>query len=216
MSTQVFPSLIGLTWKRMRTPNFSTIEQEAVSGLETLIALRPYPKYEWKLDFSYLGSGTVGQITNTDYSTLQGFFNSRQGKFDSFLLTEPDDSTVTGQQIGVGDGTALSFQLLRTFGGFSEPILAPNAVANVYVNNVVVSNTLYTINGWSAAASNGGTGNPGTLVFNSGHAPGNGLTVKVDMTYYWPVRFREDNYDFSNDMQFIWSLQKLGLKQAYN
>jgi uncharacterized protein (TIGR02217 family) len=216
LSNTVFPSLIGLTWKRIRTPNFENVNQEAVSGLATRIALRPYPKYKWKLDYSYLGSGKVGQITNNDYATLAGFYNLRTGSFDSFLLTEPDDSTVTGQPINVGDGATLSFQLLRTFGGFSEPILAPNVVSNVYVNGTVVSNTLYTINGWSAAASNGGAGNPGTLVFNAGHAPGNGLAITADMTYYWPVHFDQDNFDFSNDMQYLWSLQKLMLEQVYN
>ena len=319
MSTQVFPTLIGLQWKRIRTPNFENIDQEAVSGLETRIALRPYPKYQWKMDFSYLGSGNLNAVSNTDYQTLAGFYNSRQGGFDSFLLTEPDDSTVTGQSIGVGTGSVATFQLERTFGGFVEPILAPNTVSAVYLSavsipaagyvaptngaltsttagalagatyyvrstwvtnsgetlpatetslavainkvlnvahptgaapagaigwNVYVSTTtgietlqnaspiavgaawveptsglvagaalpVANTTGWSV--STWGSATPGILTF-----AGNVLStiaITADFTYYWPVRFDSDKNDFSNDMQYIWSLQGLTLKQVYN
>ena len=138
MSTQVFPSLVGLTWKRIRAPNWETINQEAVSGFETRIALRPQPKWTWKMDFSYLGTGTLGQITNTDWNTLVGFYNARQGMYDSFLLTEPDDSTITGQTIGAGTGSLATFQMIRTLGGFTESILAPNTVSAVYLSAVSI------------------------------------------------------------------------------
>lgn len=327
MSISTFPSLIGLTWKKIRTPNFETINQEAVSGAETRIALRPYPKYGWKMDFSYLGSGQIGQISNSDFNTLFGFFNERQGKFDSFLITEPDDSSVTGQSIGQGTGSIKAFQMVRTLGGFSEPVLAPNAVSAVYLGgisipsagysapttgaltstaggalggatyyvkttwvtesgetlpstetslavaashvlnvahptgaapagaigwNVYVSTTTgtetlqnggtpiaagtawveptsglvagsalpssnttgWSVATWSAAASNGGAGNPGTINFSGNVA--NGIAVTADFTYYWPVRFDIDAADFSNDMQYVWSLQKLQFMQVYN
>lgn len=216
MSTQVFPTLIGLQWKRIRTPNFENIDQEAVSGLETRIALRPYPKYQWKMDYSYLGSGGLNGVSNTDYQTMAGFYNARLASYDSFLLTEPDDSAVTGQQIAIGDGATLTFQLLRTFGGFSEPVLAPNSVTAVYVDGTPVSGSFWSVSNWSAAASNGGTGNPGVLTFSAGHAPTSGKAITVDMTYYWPVKFEADKIDFSNEFNKVWALSGLTLKQVYN
>ena len=323
MSTQVFPSLVGLTWKRIRAPNWETINQEAVSGFETRIALRPQPKWTWKMDFSYLGTGTLGQITNTDWNTLVGFYNARQGMYDSFLLTEPDDSTITGQTIGAGTGSLATFQMIRTLGGFTESILAPNTVSAVYLSavsipaagysaptngtlssasagalaattyyvkttwvtnsgetlpsvetslavaankvlhvanpssppagaigwNVYISNTagggagaetlqnggtpigtgsIFTeptsglvagaalpvanTTGWSV--STWGSATPGILTF-AGNVV-NTIAVTADFTYYWPVRFDSDKNDFSNDMQYLWSLNGLTLKQVYN
>jgi hypothetical protein len=65
--------------------------------------------------------------------TLLGFYNARQGSFDTFLFTDPDDSSITGQQIGIGDGSTKTFQLLRALGGFNDIIQAPNVVSTVYL-----------------------------------------------------------------------------------
>jgi hypothetical protein len=92
-----------------------------------------FPRWEWEVTYDVLRSDS-----NAEFQTLVGFFNARQGSFDSFLYSDTYDNSVTTQNIGGGTGTATAFQLVRTFGGFSEPILAPNNVTAVYLNGASI------------------------------------------------------------------------------
>jgi uncharacterized protein (TIGR02217 family) len=138
MSTAVFPVLTGLGWDAPRTPIWNNTLQENVSGKETRLALWTYPRWQWDLTFDVLRQGTVHGAAYTEFSQLAGFFNQRQGQFDTFLYTDTDDNSVTTQSIGSGDGSTTAFQLVRTFGGFVEPVLAPNAVSAVYLAGVAI------------------------------------------------------------------------------
>ena len=199
MSTQLFPSLAGLEYPVVRTPIFSTLVQKAVSGQENRAALQVYPRWQYTLSFNFLRDDG-----NNEFRTLVAFFLARQGMYDSFLFNDIDDNSVTGQTIGVGDGSTVRFQLARTFGGFTEPVLAPNVVSNLKVNGVAkVNGTDYGIGGWE----NGSTPN-GTVNFFTG-APGAGQTITADLTYYWPCRFLADQYDFSKFMNRLWEQKKL-------
>ncbi len=140
MSTQIFPSLPGLGWSVKRTPQWKTRVQESISGKETRIADWSFPRWQWELTFEFLRQAGANQQaqsfagqTYSEFQLLAGFFNARQGMFDSFLYQDADDNAVTGQQFGTGDGTTTVFQLARAFGGFVEPILAPNSIANLYL-----------------------------------------------------------------------------------
>ena len=139
MSTQVFPSLPGLTFPVTRTPLWSTQVQESTSGKELRLAYYTYPRYRWQVKISVLRSDS----TNHELQTLLGFFNARQGQFDTFLYTDADDNTVTTQAIATGDGTTSAFQLVRTLGSFTEPVLAPNAVSAVYLAGVSIPSAGY-------------------------------------------------------------------------
>src|SRR5215469_11671852 len=151
MSTQVFPSLLGLGWSIKRKALWKTTAQENVSGKEVRIAYWSSPRYEWELTFEFLRQGTVNGQAASDFAGLMGFFNLRQGMFDSFLYADPDDNaTPTDQLIGTGDGATQAFQLVSAFGGYVQPILAPNAVANVKVGGIATSS--YTLAGWGASA----------------------------------------------------------------
>ena len=213
MSTAVLPSLPGLAWPVEVTPEFSTIVRKALAGQETRVALRPYPLKKWKLKWDVLRQGTVGGSAYTELQQLFGFFNARQGQFDSFLFedTFTPDNQVTGQAIGNGDGSTLTFQLFRTFGGFAEQILAPNLgqTVNVYVNGVLQSGSNYSVGAW-------GSSTPGIVTFGAGHAPGNGLAVTADFYFYWPVRFNADTCSFSEFMSTLTSVDSLELQQVLN
>ena len=138
MSSQVFPSFTGIGYPIPRRPMWNTTTQKVVSGKQTRLANWTYPIYQWDLLFN-LREGSVTGSAFTEMSQLKGFYNSRQGSFDSFLFTDPDDNTVTGQAIGTGDGSTTAFQLARANGGFVEPVLAPNAVSAVYDNATPVA-----------------------------------------------------------------------------
>lgn len=129
MTAIVLPSLPGLGWDIVRTPVFNTSVQTAISGKECRIAYQTYPRWKWELTFNILRSSAA----YTEFQQLVGFFNARMGQFDSFEFSDPDDNAVTGQAISTGNGSTAAYQLVRTFGGFIEPVLAPNTVSAVYL-----------------------------------------------------------------------------------
>jgi uncharacterized protein (TIGR02217 family) len=208
MSTAVFPTLAGLGWDVGRTEIWKNILQENVSGKETGVALWTYPKHQWEMAFDFLRQGVVHAGTYSEFAQLAGFFNQRQGRFDTFLYTDSDDNAVTAQGIGSGNGTAVAFQLVRTFGGFVEPVLAPNSVTAVKVNGVTKTPvTDYTVSNWGSAA-------PGVVTFTS--PPASGAAITADFSYYWPCRFVDDSLDFAKFASALWKGQKVSFRSVKN
>jgi uncharacterized protein (TIGR02217 family) len=211
MSTAVFPSLKGIIFPVKRSPMFDTLIQASAAGQEYRAQLEAYPRWKWEIGFDWLRTDTA------DLQTLLSFYLARNGMYDAFLWTDPDDYAVTTpQQIGIGNGTTAAFQLIRPMGagGFLEPILAPNTVTAVYVNGVLqVNGTAYGVGDWE----NGVSGN-GTINFFSGYIPSSGAVVAAMFTYYWPVRFLADSYEFSKFMAnpSRYELQKLDFISVKN
>jgi uncharacterized protein (TIGR02217 family) len=202
MSTAILPSLAGLGFDVTRTPVWDTTVQQAISGKETRVARQTYPRWKWELTYNVLRSGaSFGELQQ-----LAGFFNARQGMFGTFLYQDADDNAVTGQAVATGDGATTAFQLIRNFGGFVEPVLAPNAVANVYLNGVSQSSG-YSVASW------GGT-SPGFLTFVS--PPASGVAITADFTYYWPCRMSDDSVSFSLFMSQSYKAKKFGFISVKN
>lgn len=197
MSTAQFPSLPGLTYSVLRTPQWSTEIQQNISGKEVRIALWNFARYTWTLTFEFLRSDA-----NAEFQTLFGFYSARQGSFDSFLYQDVEDNAVAGQLIGQGAGATPAFQLIRVFGGGTpEAVLAPNAVSAVYLNGTPLSQS----GNWSV--SNWGSATPGVLTFTS--PPGDGVSITADFSYYFPCRFTDDTLEFENFMSKLWAQKKL-------
>jgi uncharacterized protein (TIGR02217 family) len=194
MSLAVFPSLAGLEYPVVRTPIFRTLIQETASGAESRAALQLYPRWQWTLSFNFLRDDS-----NNEFRTLLAFFLARKGAFDAFLFEDSDDNNVTGQSIGVGNGSNKVFQLVRSLGGFTEPVLTP-VTETIYVNHVATSAYAFT--------------GPGQITFSS--APGNGAGITADIGYVWPVRFMADQYDFSKFMNRLWEQKKLDFISVKN
>lgn len=197
MSTSVLPVIPGFTFPVKRRQQFKTRKPEAISGKETAIADQTIPRYIWSRPISVLRQGTV-PIGGpwSELATLLGFMATMLGGFDTFLFTDADDFSVLAQAIlntvtggTTGDGTTLDFQLQRTFGGFTIPIIGPNTVTTVYDAGSPVSGANYTVNNWGSAK-------PGVVSFHSGHAPAAGHAVTADFTYYFVCRFLMDEHEF--------------------
>lgn len=198
MSTSVLPTLKGLGYDLTRSIIWGNSVDQFVSGKEIRINNGwTYPRYKWDLTFNFLRSAAA----YTEYQQLFGFYNARNGSYDSFLYADAVDNSVTLQTIGIGDGTTRTFQLVRTFGSFIEPVLAPNSVATVYVDGVDKSG-LWTVANW-------GTSTPGLLTFSPGNAPANGKVITATFTYYFPCRFNDDQVAFTNFMSGLYSCNKL-------
>ncbi|MEI8327425.1 MAG: DUF2460 domain-containing protein [Betaproteobacteria bacterium] len=195
MSNAVFPSLPGLQWPIARTPIWSTTPRVSVSGRRVAIANYSYPRYKFTLSYSFLrqGQGT------TDLSQMVGFFNARWGDADSFLFDDVDDNTVTAQTIGVGDGANKLFQLVRTFGGFVEPVFVTNSAPLIYVSGVLKTLTTdYTVSA------------TGLVTFVV--APAAATVVTWTGTYYKRMWFSQSMAEFSKFMSNLWELKKIEIE----
>lgn len=191
MSNAVFPDLPGLEIKVKKTPIWNTRVQTAVSGKELRASLYSTPLYELALSYSVLRAGAEAELQN-----VVGFFNARKGKFDSFLYSDPLDSSVVGQSFGVGNGTTKDFQLVRAFGGNAEPVMNLNGAPTIKVNGVTKTLGVdYTINSYGMV----------TFVV----APANGAELTWDGAYFYRVRFKQDSADFEQFLWLLWQAKKI-------
>jgi len=196
----IFPALPGLAWSVTKSPTFQTRIQRAVSGRELRALDYPYPLWQFTLVFDFLRDNPAAGFD--ELRTLMGFFMLCQGAFGTFLFQDPSDDRVSGQQIGTGDTLRTVFQLQRTMGetlpggGFLEPILAPNVVSAVYLNGIIQDPAGYSVDSMT-----------GLVTFNT--APGSGLIITADYSYYFRCRFVDDSYAFENFMFRLWQLKKL-------
>ncbi len=194
----ILPTLKGLGFDVLRTPMWDNTIQRSKSGKKTFIRFWSSPLYQYEITYNFLR----GSVAKHEFQDLMGFFNSLHGSADRFLYDDPDDDTVTTQPIGTGDGVTLTYQLVRTLGGFAEPVLAPNVVSAVYVDGVSISSSFWTVSAYGTAA-------PGVITFSGGHAPTAGKAVTADFTYYWPVNFTEDKMTFNKFLYQMWGAKKV-------
>lgn len=192
MSNAIFPTFAGLGWNITRSPEFSTQVKRSVSGKELRGAFRQYPLWNFSMSYEILRD----DLANNELRTLAGFFLTRQGMFDSFLYTWTADSTVTDQGFGVGDGVTTAFQLVRSFGGFVEPVQNVNAITDIKVATVAKSNPA----DYSIDAN-------GLVTFAA--APAAGAALTWSGSYYYRVRFLIDAAEFSEFLQDLHELKKL-------
>lgn len=187
MSNAIFPTFPGLAWSTFKTPEWSTAAQRAVSGKEVRMAQRSRPVWQFSLSYEVLRGASQLQ----ELQKLMGFFNARQGSFDSFLYSDPSDSSATAQAIGTGDGLTKTFQLRHQIDSWSEPIgYAPSPV--LFINGVQ-----------SAAFTC-----PDGLNVTFTVAPPNGAAITWTGSYYFRVRFAKDSMEFEQFMRDLWLNKK--------
>lgn len=154
-----------------------------------------YPMYDFELSYEFLRSTT----TYPELQQLAAFFNSVQGSWDSWLFVNPDDyvvPTTAPQGIGTGNGSQTAFQLVRSFGGFSEPVWSITD-AQVYVNGAPLTfGTQYTVNN-----------NTGLVTLAS--APASGAAVTWSGHFNYRCRFTDDTITLSKFMNQLWESKKV-------
>ena len=205
--TAIFPALPGLAWSVTKAPRFATRVQKAVSGRQLRVLDQRYPIWTWTLTYSLLrdkwdtrGPGGLGAGFD-ELRTIAGFFLQQQGAFQPFLFDDPTDDTVAAQPLGIGDAGTTVFQLVRTYGGFTEPVTAPNAVGAIYLDGVVQAPSGYSVD----AAT-------GLVTFVT--PPPLGAAVAADFTYYFRVHFTDDTAEFENFMFQLWALKQVKLESV--
>jgi uncharacterized protein (TIGR02217 family) len=193
MSNSILPSFPGLTWNVMRTPIFNTAVKSSVSMREFRASLTAYPVWQYKLTYEVLRARSA----LPEMQQLAGFFLQRSGSFDTWLYTDPDDNTVALQGFGVGDGTTTQFQLVRSFGGFTEPIYDINGTPSIYKAGVLQGS------GYSINAT-------GLVTFTV--APTGGQALTWTGSYYFRCRFLKDQLEFNQFMKQFWELRTMEFK----
>jgi uncharacterized protein (TIGR02217 family) len=117
--------------------------------------------------------------------------------------------SVTGQPIGTGDGTTTIFQLIRTIGGFAEPIQTPYSADGVSPPPIVYGNGIaYTY------ATDYSVDNLGRIIFVTAPPSSPVTQITADFSYYWPVRFDDDSIEAENMLQYLWAHKSIKLRQV--
>lgn len=212
-SNNIFPALPGLKWDVGVVPIFNTLILRTQSQREQRTGAAIYPLWQFSMGYELLRDFSI----YTEWRTLLAFYLQQQGALTSFLYSFPSDKSVTGQQIGVGDGATTQFQLVRTFGvsggpTWTEPITDVDSTTpfNVYLNGVLQTSG-YTYGQFLS----------GVLTFTT--PPANGAAITVDFSYYYRVRFVEwkentssgANQDGFNEFMYnFWELKNVSFITA--
>ena len=204
----IYPELPGLTYSVIKRPKFYTGVATAPSGREVRISYASTPLWEWDLTYEYLPDWSApGAATPSDFKQLLGFYLSMQGSFGGFMFRDPDDNTVVGQVIGIGDGATTAFTLVRTFGGSdgtgTEPVggVDVDRPFAVYFNGVLQDQSIYDV----------ATTQPVGQLLRFHSPPASGVAITADFSYFFYVRFKDDHYDFEKFMDQLWSQRQLTL-----
>jgi uncharacterized protein (TIGR02217 family) len=203
-SNPVFPVLLGVSLPVIRRPIWKTLNQESLAGVETPVQPWTYGRYQYELSFDFLRQAAAfGEL-----QTLMGFFNSVGGMALVFQYDDPqDDASPVDQVFGAGDGVTTAFQLVRTRGGFVEPVFAVNAITNLKVAGIAKSNPAdYAVS------------SKGVITFTA--APAAAASLTWTGTYLWFCRFDQDTFDFEQFTAFadaqgpLWLVKKLSFTTA--
>jgi uncharacterized protein (TIGR02217 family) len=226
----IFPQLRGLGWPVNRRPVFSTIVSKSASGQEVRIANYPFALEEFDLPINHLHGNSTLAPNLADFQQLYGFYCARLGPWESFLYFDPADNNtitnatyegltpVTAQNvIATGDGVTLAFQLTRNLGGDIRPIYDING-PNGVIGTGVQAPTLVSpyINVYLAGVQYFGAialSTEGVLTFGS--APGAGVVIASDFSYFKRVCFSDDNIQIENFMANLFRVKKITLRQVF-
>lgn len=185
--TALFPTLPGLAWSVHKKPNFNTRLSQHVSGREVRAAFWQYPRYDFELTYDWLPE----KDGRTDLDTLMGFFMQRQGMFDEWLFKDVTDYLAAGAAQLPGDGVTVQFSVVRTLGGWQEPVGAVNQenMLSFPFGSVDVTSNAINVNAHGLV-----TGDGPFCVVPGGTIPGGLSTTQV----YWAIRVDANNFKLAN------------------
>lgn len=209
--TPVFPVLPTLTWSVRKKPLMASRVARAASGREVQLAGAVYPR--WAFVLSYGGNSWLRDQTQnitpdprlagkTELMQISELFLSCLGAYGEFYYSDPDDSSRSGQFVGNGNASQISFPLYYSWGNgpFSPnmniPVGGVQSIDAVYFSGVLQSPTLYYLDSTNTI-----------LLFHS--APPNGSVITVDFHFYFRCRFLDDHMDYSQWARNLWEVKEV-------
>jgi uncharacterized protein (TIGR02217 family) len=156
-------------------PGFLTEVIEMSSGYEQRNQKWVYPRERWNVAY--------GIKTKALLITLRDFFMARRGRAYGFRFKNHDDYEGIFQEIGLGDGSTVDFQLIKTYtddgGSIDRKITRPvSGTVTVYKDSVEQ------VSGWTCDYDTG--------IITFGAAPDSGEVVTADFEFDVPMRFDTD------------------------
>lgn len=194
MSDAVFPILPGLAWGIKRASVWSSNQGRSKSGRRYAVGDRQYPTWRYRLPFEFFRQ--YGSYN--EYRELVGFINKVGGARDDWLYRDPDDYQVANHGLGVGDGTTVTFPLVRELGGFAEPIENADVVADVKADGTALA---YGIAPGQWRVDQAGP-RASAVIFATAPAPGVVLTWSG--RWYWRCAFRNDVNELEQFLGGLW------------
>ena len=136
-----------------------------------------------------------------DLHAVIAFFEERRGRLHGFRWRDPSDwkscppessSTALDQAIGVGTGTASTFQLTKTYGSAFNPWTRT-------INKPVVGTVLVSVGGVAQVSGTAYSVDhaTGIVTFLAGHIPVSGAPVTAGFEFDVPVRFDSDKLEIN-------------------
>lgn len=196
---QFLPDLPGLGWSVKKTPIFATRVSQHVSGREVRSASYAHALYQFEITFEALSSGRRRTaLQDLSLQQLMGFYNSCRGQFGTFLYEDPTDCVAGNAVIGTGDGTTTTFTAQRSLGGLYEPVSYVTSLGSVTVDGVPAAGASLSL--------------PNTVLIVP--APPSGTVVAASFRYAYLCRFIDDQVDFENFMQDLWTVGSLKFRSV--
>ena len=139
MSSLVYPTLPGVTFNSIRAPQWTTGVQTAVSRKQTTIAYQQYPVIKYTLIYEFLRDTPYPNVTTSEIKALFGLFMQMQGRYDTFLYTDPEFNSVTLWNYAVGNGSQVLFPVTAIYENVGGPGVAEliqnfNGTPSFYIN----------------------------------------------------------------------------------
>jgi uncharacterized protein (TIGR02217 family) len=185
VSNSVFPTLAGSLMEVDREPMYSTIVQRESGGRELRVNTQTAARYRYRISYDFLRQDAGGD----EAATLQAFFSTHRGSWDSFFFTDPYNSAVTTRNFGTGDGTTTIFTLKDEMG---ERVAGTTGTVLIYKDAVLQTvTTHYTLDV-----------NTGVVTFLT--APANGLALTWTGSFYRRVRFADDGLQLTRRFSRVW------------
>lgn len=191
MSNSVLPSLPGLEWNVGRTVLAPPVKiRTTPSDREYRARDATVPRYQYAHSYEFLRGGSLAE-----WQALEAFFKQHGGDFESWLYDDVNDNTTTATQFGLGTGSTTSYQLLRSLGGFLEPVSDVNGRPDVFLNGVKAGNIFADIgsfetdsnadgmaNGWGVFVGGAGDGSRTHSISRLGNASDGSFIQYVEIT----------------------------------
>lgn len=183
MSSLVYPDLPGRIYPVKCRVMWRTNRDSTASGRKFRWSNWSYPIYEWTLGYDVLRD-SAGE---PELQQIVGLYNLLGGGLDYFLFYDDRDgwNSVTDQGLGIGNGVNRDFPLLRSYGGFVEPVDEKRGAITIMVNGSPTSDYAWLDNR--------------IVRFNT--APANGAVITWTGGYYWRCIFPDDTLETEQFMR---------------
>lgn len=185
-------------------PTYQNVIQEAVSGVEQRVRVWAKCRGTWDISYTVLNTGE----TSGTFRAIVAMFRAHYGDLYPFPFKDWGDYTLTGELIGVGDGSVSGFQIVKTYDPSQVLLATPGALT--YVREIYLPRPGLTVrvNGVDQTPTTDYTiSSTGLITFTTPPPSGHGIVVHGEFDV--PVRFNTSQLDLTineNNIAMIGSL----------